>query len=101
MLSIGKSNMQQNWLERGCPLLNIDEERTLFATWAILSSPLILSFDITNDTEVERLWPIIANERALSINAQWAGEAGHVLARASTNLSVSECWRANKINTFP
>lgn len=56
----------------------------MFASYAIISSPLILSFDVTNDTEVERLWPIIANERALSINEQWAGEAGHMLKRAGT-----------------
>merc|ERR1712032_298491 len=93
--------MQQDWFERGCPFLNIDEERTLFATWAIVSSPLILSFDITNDTEVERLWPIIANERALSINEQWAGEAGRVLKRAGTTFNTSECWMPKKIMTFP
>lgn len=65
-----------------CGALSFEEERTIFASYAIISSPLILSFDVTNDTEVERLWPIIANERVLSINGQWDGEAGHVLKRA-------------------
>ena len=84
MLSIGQSVFQQKFIGEGCPGLTFEEEKTLFATWAILSSPLILSFQITNDTEVERLWPVIANERALSINEQWAGEAGRLLKQAST-----------------
>ena len=58
MLSIGASVMlETNWIPKGCPRLRIEEERTLFATWAIVSSPLILSFDITDDAEVARLWP--------------------------------------------
>ena len=58
MLSIGASVMlETNWIPKGCPRLRIEEERTLFATWAIVSSPLILSFDITDDKEVARLWP--------------------------------------------
>merc|ERR1712216_532204 len=65
MLSIGSSVMAQIFHDKhpDCPLkMSALEEETLFATWAIISSPLILSFDVTNDKEVERLWPIIANE---------------------------------------
>eukprot|EP00966_Prymnesium_polylepis_P041022 951943-Prymnesium_polylepis.2 len=61
------------------------EERTHFANWAVVSSPLVLSFDVANDTEVERLWSITANERALHINEHWAGEAGRLLKKASTS----------------
>ena len=61
MYSGGKSVMQATRMkEKGCKILSFIEERTLFANWAIVSSPLILSFDIANDTEVERMWPIIA-----------------------------------------
>merc|ERR1712070_656901 len=84
----------------GCPRLSFVEEQTLFATWAIISSPLILSFDITNDTEVARLWPIIANKQALSINSQWAGEAGHVLKRSQENQTMKDCG-SHKSFTFP
>ena len=91
MLSIGKGVMQQGYLEAGCPALSTHEERTLFANWAIVSSPLILSFDVTDDHEVERLWPIIANKRALDINAQWAGEAGRLLKRSSQDMHVTFC----------
>merc|ERR1719375_2011833 len=78
-------------MEQGCPRLSFVEEQTLFAAWAIMSSPLVLSFDITNDTEVERLWPIIANKRALDINTQWAGEAGHVLKRSAEYVRKQDC----------
>ena len=37
---------------------------------------------MVNDTAVERLWPIISNARALSINAAWDGEAGRLLKKA-------------------
>ena len=96
MLSIGKSVMQQSFEQRGCPALTATEEQTLFANWAIVSSPLILSFDVTNDTEVQRLWPIISNTRALSINAQWAGEAGRLLKTSPGNFSAPMCQGTDK-----
>lgn len=95
MLSIGSTNvMRKEFHEKhpDCPLhMSFQEEQTLFATWAIISSPLILSFDVTNDTELARLWPIIANEQALSINSQWAGEAGHVLKRSAKTFMPASC----------
>ena len=91
MLAIGRGVMQQGWVQKGCPELRFEEERTLFATWAIVSSPLVLSFDVTNDTEVARLWPIIGNEQALRINAQWAGEAGHLLKQSEESFNATDC----------
>lgn len=97
MLSIGKGVMQQGYLDAGCPALSMHEERTLYANWAIVSSPLILSFDVTDDAEVERLWPIIANKRALDINTQWAGEAGRLLKRSARDMNVTFCiWNARQ-----
>lgn len=64
---------------RGCASMSPEEERTLFANWAIISSPLVLGLDVRNDTEVERYWPIVTNERALRINSAWAGSAGELL----------------------
>jgi hypothetical protein len=58
------------------------EERSIFGAWSIVSSPLILGFDVSNDTEVEHLWPLIANPRALDINVQWRGEAARILKRS-------------------
>ena len=65
------------------------EEAAIFATWSIVSSPLILGFDLTNLTEVSRLLPIIGNKRALDVNAQWAGEAGRALKRSKTSFNAT------------
>lgn len=106
MLGIGKTRASPEQLaKKGCPPLTFAEEETLFATWAIVSAPLILSFDVKNDTEVERLWPIIANKRALAVNAEWAGEAGHVLKRSGDVFDAAAhagaTCNVNVTRTFP
>ena len=72
--------------ERGCANMTLDEERTLFANWAIISAPLVLGIDARNDSEVAKYWPIIANERALGINSAWVGSAGSLL-KASQSMA--------------
>jgi hypothetical protein len=59
--------------------MTLDEERTLFAAWAIISSPLVLGFDTRDDAVVAKYWPIVANKHALSINSAWAGHPGELL----------------------
>jgi hypothetical protein len=56
------------------------EDRSNFGMHCITSSPLILSSNVTNDTLVQLLWHIIANEEALSINRHWAGTPGRLVA---------------------
>ena len=60
--------------------LPLVEDRSDFGMHCITSSPLILSFDVTNDTLVQLLWPIIANEEAVAVNRQWAGTPGRLVA---------------------
>jgi hypothetical protein len=91
MLGIGApvrgSNIRQDAEQRGCSSLSFEEEKTLFANWAIVSSPLVLGFDARNNTEVEKYWPIVANGRALEINAAWAGEPGMVIKQSQVNFT--------------
>ncbi|CAK0838856.1 unnamed protein product [Prorocentrum cordatum] len=54
--------------------------RSHFGAWAVTSSPLILSFDLTNATLMDMAWPFIANPEALRVNSDWAGEAGRLVA---------------------
>mmetsp|Transcript_17470 Transcript_17470/g.37878 ORF Transcript_17470/g.37878 Transcript_17470/m.37878 type:complete len:447 (+) Transcript_17470:3-1343(+) len=54
------------------------ESRTHFFAWCIVSSPLFISFDVTNDETVDRIWPIISNREAISINQEWAGHPGRL-----------------------
>lgn len=55
------------------------ECKTHFFAWCIVSSPLMISFDVTNDDIVERIWPIIANREAIAINQEWAGHPGRLV----------------------
>lgn len=86
MLSIGSpiagSAIYAQAIENGCSDMTLDEERTLFGLWSAVSSPLVLGFDVGDDAVAARYWPIVTNERALAINAAWAGEAGRMLKEA-------------------
>eukprot|EP00039_Didymoeca_costata_P021705 m.345237 g.345237 ORF g.345237 m.345237 type:complete len:764 (+) comp25973_c0_seq1:95-2386(+) len=58
---------------------NIHSWRAHFGAWAITSSPLILSFDLTNKTKLDKVWDFITNREALAVNHAWAGEAGRLI----------------------
>jgi hypothetical protein len=57
-------------------LANATEDRSHFGAWAIVSAPLILSFDLTDVRRIERAWPIISNVDVLAVNQRWAGDPG-------------------------
>ena len=48
--------------------LSAAEERSHFGLWVVVSSPLTLSFDLGNDSVVDRLWPVIANPEVLQVS---------------------------------
>ena len=47
-----------------------------FGAWIIMSSPLILGFDLRDDDLVAELWPFLANKEALAVSQTWAGHPG-------------------------
>ena len=55
------------------------ETRAHFGAWCITSSPLILSFDLTNNVIFKNVWSIVSNKLAIEVNQAWAGEAGRLL----------------------
>jgi len=65
-------------------LANGTEDRSHFGMWSIMSSPLILSFNLTDPVRMDRAWPIISNRRVLAVNQRWAGSAGRRLSLATT-----------------
>jgi hypothetical protein len=72
--------------------------RASFGSHVIISSPLILSFDVTsNDTDA--YWPIIANKEAIAINQNWAGSVGTLVKKwnpAHDNTSSADyVWGVN------
>eukprot|EP01061_Rhynchopus_euleeides_P036024 TRINITY_DN606_c0_g1_i4.p2 TRINITY_DN606_c0_g1~~TRINITY_DN606_c0_g1_i4.p2 ORF type:complete len:413 (+),score=166.13 TRINITY_DN606_c0_g1_i4:47-1285(+) len=56
-----------------------EEDKAHFAAWCIVSSPLILGYDVTNDAITDRIWSIISNTEALAVSQSWAGHPGRVL----------------------
>ena len=69
-------------LEVGIGLSTV-ESQTHFAAWAVTSAPLAIGFDLTNNSLYDELYPIIANKQAVSINQQWAGNPGNLVANAT------------------
>jgi hypothetical protein len=59
------------------------EARAQFSAFALLSSPLVLGFDVANASERARWGPIVAHAPTLAINAAWDGEAGRLVARSA------------------
>lgn len=57
-----------------------DEERSHWGLWCVISSPLILGFDMNDTEKMDRVWPLVTNADALAVSAAWAGHPG-TLAR--------------------
>ena len=57
-------------------LANATEDRSHFGAWAIMSSPLVLSFDLTDAARMDRAWPIVSNRLILAVNQRWVGDPG-------------------------
>ena len=76
-------NFQPGGERPGPPVYFSDAElRSHFGAWAVVSSPLILSFDLRNASLVDRLWPFVANREALAVNSAWAGFSGAAFAES-------------------
>lgn len=60
-------------------MASYEEDRTHFGAWVITSSPLILGYDLNDDTVTDKVWPIISNTEAIAINQQWAGHPGRLV----------------------
>lgn len=55
------------------------ESRTHFGAWCIVSSPLILGFDLTNSSVMAAVLPYVANPEAVAVNQAWEGDPGRLL----------------------
>ena len=50
--------------------------RSNFGTWCVVSSPLILEHDLTDDLVMDKIWPIITNRHAINISQSF-GDSLH------------------------
>lgn len=63
-----------------------------FGGWCIVSSPLILAYNLSTPERRELVWDIITNKEAISVNQAWAGHPGsQVLYNIGSNSQV-EVW---------
>ena len=70
--------------------LCFEEERSHFGLWCIVSSPLVLGFNMSNPEQMGRVWPVITNREAVAIDHAWAGMPG-TLYKTLHNSTV-EVW---------
>lgn len=61
-------------------LATFEEDRAHFGAWCVVSSPLILGFDLRDNSTYQRVWPIISNREAIAVNQQWAGHPGMLVS---------------------
>lgn len=66
------------------------EWRSHFGAWCIVSSPLVLSFDLTNASTLSAVWPFVTNVEAIGVNQAWAGHPGRRLN--VTYLGAVQVW---------
>ena len=59
-----------------CAVQDVNAERSHWGLWCIVSSPLVLGFDMNISATMDRVWPIITNTEALAVNHNWAGKPG-------------------------
>ena len=59
--------------------LNLAESRSHFGIWAIISSPLFLSFDLRDRSLVNSLWEIVTNTEVIAVNQGWFGHPGRLI----------------------
>ena len=56
-MSLPADTTHSRWTAINSPMMNFTEGRTQFGGECILSSPLILSFDPTNSSAIDDVWP--------------------------------------------
>jgi len=69
MLEVG----QMDGSGQTSPQQSADESASHFAAWAVVSSPLVLGFDLTDDTRMAAAWPVISAKRAIDVSQAWEG----------------------------
>jgi len=70
--------------------LTIEETRTHFGGWVIVSSPLTLSHDVNNHSIQDAIWPIISNKEVLAVSQSYAGHSGSPFKTATKTVRLAE-----------
>jgi len=70
--------MLNNQMLRLSPQPLADKPSTQGA-WCVVSSPLILGYDVLDTSITEKVWSIISNHKAVEVNQQYAGHPGRLV----------------------
>jgi len=76
------------------PEHNEEESRSHLAAWAVVSAPLVLGFDLTNEERFRQAWPMISNSEVIEISQTWVAEAPWPSGR------LIKQWQAPNVPTF-
>eukprot|EP01048_Picozoa_sp_COSAG05_P012882 COSAG05_NODE_1324_length_5186_cov_10.020244_4_plen_112_part_00 len=78
-----------------CMPLSVTEAASHFGAWAIVSSPLVLGFDLRNQTMVDLHWATITNTDVIAVNHDYAGHSGTQFAQSDDQVTMHGCdWKA-------
>lgn len=76
------------------PEHNAAESRSHFAAWALVSAPLTLGFDLSDDAKLQLAWPIISNRDVIAISQTWVNGAAYPSGR------LLKSWQATNAPTL-
>jgi len=62
--------------ERRAGGLDLNESKAHFGAWCVVSSPLTLGHDLSDDAQYDAAWPVVSNKEAIRVNQAWAGDTG-------------------------
>ena len=68
--------------------LSYAEARSHFAAWCIVSSPLVLGIDMTNQTAMDSVWDILTNTEAIAVNQAYFGSSGGLYNQSGATLRL-------------
>mmetsp|Transcript_11909 Transcript_11909/g.26290 ORF Transcript_11909/g.26290 Transcript_11909/m.26290 type:complete len:801 (+) Transcript_11909:884-3286(+) len=80
---------------------SVEETRSQFGVYALMSAPLILSFDITQDQNLLPYWDIFTNTEAIEVDQTWAGSPGKLIkqwrppSQSSLHYAAAEACRSD------
>ena len=72
--------------------MTYNENAVHMGGWCIVSSPLILAFNLSDAAARKLVWPLITNTEAIQINQAWAGHPGRQALHGLGNNSEVEVW---------
>eukprot|EP00756_Hemistasia_phaeocysticola_P064170 Hpha_TRINITY_DN7575_c0_g1::TRINITY_DN7575_c0_g1_i2::g.18874::m.18874/K07407/E3.2.1.22B, galA, rafA; alpha-galactosidase len=81
-----------NTMTVGDGSLTTDENKVHFGGWCIISSPLILAFNLSDQVRREAVWDIITNKEAIQVNQIWDGHPGRQVVHQSGSNGAVEVW---------